>query len=306
MTRLRMFRSPFGSGRIPAASVALGLLAVACAVGAVGVLTSQPPRLRIGVTGSLESALVSYADASGAFRRHDLDVTIVQFATVPEAISAFKAEAVDGIVVANAALAQNDLAVGEVLVPLSTSTGSDVVLARSAVMSRDEVRGARFLVDIEPRSTWMLRMFLRRWGVDRQEVTIVSSPRPYLLASLESGPFDFVITSAPTSLVIRSQTGLRPVFNSLQARSPVQMYILANRELVRSHPEMRVGFRAALADCMREYARTPQPLTRYLASYCGIPLELAAKCIGEQIEPLPSDADAAEITPRRSRPSQRM
>lgn len=303
---MRIQRFRFGSRRVPAALFALGALALACLACYVRLASGGPPRLRIGVTGSLESALVSYADASGAFRQHDLDVTIVQFPTAGDAVSAFEAGAVDGIVVANAALRQAGLEMGEELLPLSVSTGSDVVLAHQPVHSPNDLRGARFLVDTDPRSTWTLKLFLQRWGVSRQEVIVVSPSQPLLRAALQDEPFDFVITFAPTSLVVQTQTTLRPIFTSQESAHPVQTNLVVNRDLVGSSAVIRTRVRASLADCMHEYVRTPQPLNRYLASFCGVPLEIAAKCIDGQIKVLPSDSATAGTAPGSSRESRKI
>jgi NitT/TauT family transport system substrate-binding protein len=152
-----------------------------------------------------------------------------------------------------------------IVLPLSTSAGADVVMARSDIRSPAGLRGRSIAVERTTVGALMLQRLLQAGGLQPHEVLVRNLEASQHLAALRNGLVDAVVTFEPLAGPLQAE-GLRPVFDSRQMPGDIVDVLVVRAEtLTRRQPQVEaavLGWRRGL----NALARDPQASAELLAA----------------------------------------
>jgi NitT/TauT family transport system substrate-binding protein len=174
-----------------------------------------------------------------------------------------------------------------IVLPLSTSAGADVVMARSDIRSPAGLRGRSIAVERTTVGALMLQRLLQAGGLQPHEVLVRNLEASQHLAALRNGLVDAVVTFEPLAGPLQAE-GLRPVFDSRQMPGDIVDVLVVRAEtLTRRDPQASAELLAAGVDLTPgDYLTTLKGLRFYsdqegLALMSGRP-----RALGQQSEGL--------------------
>lgn len=158
----------------------------------------------------------------------------------------------------------------------------DSILVRqdSLIRSLEDLKGKKLAVLPGTTATNLMKVFLKRKGVDPASVQYVALPPTSHLSSLQSGAVDALFAYEPT-VTTAMQTGtVRKVFGSvyadLQPNSPIAVSVIS-RKFEREHPEAAKRVIAMFDEAVSVIRAEPEKCAGSLATYTKMEPEVAGK-----------------------------
>ena len=127
-----------------------------------------------------------------------------------------------------------------VVLLFNISAGADAVLAKPAIASLAELRGARIGVEVTALGQLMLRKLLEKAGLGLQEVQVVSLKADEHLSAWRQGKLDAVICYEPVVSVIE-EGGWRRLFDSVDIPDTIFDVLAVRREALSAYSSQLRG-----------------------------------------------------------------
>lgn len=148
---------------------------------------------------------------------------------------------------------------------LSSSSGADVVMARSDIASPEQLRGRSIAVERTTVGALMLQRLLKAGGLQPHEVQVRNMEASQHLAALRDGQVDAVVTYEPLAGTLRAQ-GLRPIFDSRQMPDEIVDVLVVHAQVLAQRraqvDALVLGWRRGLQALLREPDLSAQALAK--------------------------------------------
>lgn len=230
--------------------VALGLTAMVVKQWS---LRTETTTLRLGINPWPGYEALFLADQYGLFRKHGLDVRLVEFTSVGDCLRGYQEGNIDAMAstLVEVALAEASSSIGKPVPVLVTdaSYGADMILARETFSRMADLKGARIGVEPASLGIFILDRALAMNGMKRDDVILVPMGQEEMRHALASQAVSAVVTYSPYSVAI-SKDGARVIFTTREIPDEVIDVVSVNPEMLAKQPGMAAGIRAAWADAM--------------------------------------------------------
>lgn len=241
--------------------------------------------LKIGVLKMAALTNPWTAKERGIFRKHGLDVTLVEFRTGNEAIAAHRGGSVD-IILSIPGTAMTAVERGFDLLAISQNevakekgpdSGSVQVLKDSPYRTLADLAGKKIAVSsLHSQKTVAMQMLFRRAGVDLGTLQLVEIPFPSQVDVLKSKQVDAVNTVDPyTTQLIASGMGRVVAWDYADSipEQPLGAWF-AKSTFVKSNPGVVDRFNAAIKESIDYMMADPQRARAEVVEYTGLPPSL--------------------------------
>jgi NitT/TauT family transport system substrate-binding protein len=241
--------------------------------------------LKIGVLKMAALTNPWTAKERGIFRKHGLDVTLVEFRTGNEAIAAHRGGSVD-IILSIPGTAMTAVERGFDLLAISQNevakekgpdSGSVQVLKDSPYRTLADLAGKKIAVSsLHSQKTVAMQMLFRRAGVDLGTLQLVEIPFPSQFDVLKSKQVDAVNTVDPyTTQLIASGMGRVVAWDYADSipEQPLGAWF-AKSTFVKSNPGVVDRFNAAIKESIDYMMADPQRARAEVVEYTGLPPSL--------------------------------
>jgi NitT/TauT family transport system substrate-binding protein len=238
--------------------------------------------LKIGVLKMAALTNPWTAKERGIFRKHGLDVTLVEFRTGNEAIAAHRGGSVD-IILSIPGTAMTAVERGFDLLAISQNevakekgpdSGSVQVLKDSPYRTLADLAGKKIAVSsLHSQKTVAMQMLFRRAGVDLGTLQLVEIPFPSQVDVLKSKQVDAVNTVDPyTTQLIASGMGRVVAWDYADSipEQPLGAWF-AKSTFVKSNPGVVDRFNAAIKESIDYMMADPQRARAEVVEYTGLP-----------------------------------
>lgn len=205
-------------------------------------LSAQAQTLTIGYVNVLPTSSVVLADALGLFEKAGLDVALTPFGDGPTLMSAFASGQLDAAWVGFTPV-QVWVSRGAPLKIIAQSANLDLsilTLPERGIAAPEDLRGKR--IGVLPSGSTpdvVLRgLLLPHFGLSEQDVTIVPTPAPNLVAGLASGQLDAAVFLQPWTALAQAQLGAVDIFNVAELWPESVSAVVAVQERLAEQPEV--------------------------------------------------------------------
>lgn len=191
--------------------------------------SSRPFVIGVGVWPGMET--LTLARENNVFPTSD--VNFVGMAWPSAAMTAFKNNAVDGVIVTLDEVIR--LQAGghhpKAVLVLGRSNGSDAIVSRPEFNSLEELRGKRVGVELQTSGEYMLAQALRSVGMDSSDVVRVPINLAETESAFEFGELDAVVTADPWLMKL-SEKGARVLFDSSKLPAAMTRVLVVREDLL--------------------------------------------------------------------------
>lgn len=277
---------PFRSMMRAVHALRVGLLATALvAAGAFAADAQNPaPKLIPLKVGVLKMAALTnpwVAKQRGIFERNGLDVTLVEFRSGNEAISAHRGGSVDVVLAIPGtamtaiergfdlvAIAQNEIAQKQ-----GPDTGSVQVLKDSPYKTLADLAGKKIAVSgLHSQKTVAMQSVFRNAGVDPAKLQLMEIPFPSHADALKSKQVDAINPVDPyTTQVLASGLGRVLAWDYVESipEQPLGAWF-ARSTFIKSNPAAIEGFTRSIKDSIEYMLADPDRARREVVAYTGL------------------------------------
>lgn len=251
---------------------ALGAMLAACAGGCGG---SPAPPLRIAISPWPGYELLYLAQERGFFAESNVDVRIVETASLGDARRAFERGQVDGMAVTLVELLESRAATAprspQAVLVTAWSDGADVLVARPPVRTLADLRGRR--VGIQPGSLGALVLARALESVDLRlaDVIPVFVDETRMASSLASGAVHAVVTYPPFSAALRDVPDAVALFDSRAMPREIVDVVALDAPIVAADPGRVRRLAEAFERAVRFTRERPEIALAVMAQREGIP-----------------------------------
>lgn len=150
----------------------------------------------------------------------------------------------------------------------------------SPIQTLEDLKGKKLVVFPGTTATNLVKVFLKRKGIDPASVQYVPLPPSSHLSSLQSGGVDALFAYEPTVTSALQTGSVRKVFGSvyadLQPNSPISVSVIS-RKFEREHPEAAKRVIALFDEAVGAIRAEPGKCVPSLTTYTKIAPEVAGK-----------------------------
>lgn len=258
----------------------LGLFLLACQPPA-------PPRISIGVVPWIGYEYLHLAARQQFFAAEGVDVRLVEFASINDAMRAFQRAQLDGFACSQVELLRTLDEAGrqfKVFHVLDFSDGADVVLTRKSITDVAGLRGMR--VAIEPvgtLTTFVLFRALESAGMTLDDVTLVPTELLQMFDAFMAGQVDAVVTFPPVSSTLLATGQVNTIFTSKRMPGEIFDVIAIDAALLQTRPDAAVAILRAYERTIDFVETNPSEAYAFVAARLNLTTEEVATLLEKDI-----------------------
>lgn len=265
------------------AAVAAALLAAAGAPAVAQEAKLAP--LKVGVLKMAALTNPWVAKERGIFKKHGLDVTLVEFRTGNEAIAAHRGGSVDIILsIPGTAMTAVErgfdlvaISQNEIAKPMGPDSGSVQVLKDSPYQSLKDLAGKKIAVSgLHSQKTVAMQTLFKRAGVDLGKLQLVEIPFPSQVDALRSKQVDAINTVDPyTTQLIASGLGRVVAWDYADSipEQPLGAWF-AKSSFIKSNSAAVENFNKSIKESIEYMMADPARARAEVVAYTGLPPDL--------------------------------
>lgn len=282
---------------IPRLAALLALLASVLALCGCG--ANERP-LRIGLNAWPGYEFLFLAEVQGYYKRRGVDVRLVEFGSLSDARVALERGQIDGLgtTVVEVLMARaHRKGAAQIVRVVDYSDGADVIIARRELEHVNQLRGRRVGVELGSLGVYVLSAALMRHGLTLSDVTTVSQDQATMVAALERGSIDAIVTYPPESLRALRLEAARQVFSTAEIPGEVVDVLAFREEVLRQRPADVDRVLAAFDDALELFGTHQQLAARIMAAREGLSPEEFTKALTEGMHLVGSERQAEYFAP---------
>ncbi len=227
------------------------------------------------------------AQQLGIFKKHGLDVQLIEFNAGGEAVAAGRGGSIDiflaipGTVMVADERGFDMLAIfqNEIAKPVPPDSGAVLVRAESPIHSLQDLKGHKVVVSsLHSQNAVSLQMLLKRQGIDLASITWLEIPFPAHPDILRSKQADAVAAVDPyTTELISSGVGreIAWYYIDYMPLQPLGAWF-ARRSYVEKNPQVIEAYNASIAEAMDHLNADPARARKEVVNFTGLRPELVA------------------------------
>jgi NitT/TauT family transport system substrate-binding protein len=262
---------------------------------------SPPPPISIGVVPWIGYEYLHLAARQEFFAAEDVEVRLVEFGSINDAMRAFQRAQLDGFACTPVELLRTLDAEGrpfKVFQVLDFSDGADVVLTRKSITDVAGLRGMR--VAIEPGgtvTTFLLFRALESAGMTLDDVTLVPTELLQMLDAFMAGRVDAVVTFPPVSSTLLATGQVNTIFTSERVPGEIFDVIVMDAALLQVRPDAAAAILRAHDRAIDFVETNPSEAYAFVAARLNLKVEEVATLMEKDIHVTPLAEQAVLLAP---------
>lgn len=244
------------------------LLFVVSTLALSGCIKKEDPALRIGMNVWPGYEIIYLAQEKGFYEDEGIRVRIVEFNSLADVRRAYELGRLDGfaatlidVLMARDA-ADRDLRIHHVF---DFSSGADAIIARGEFDSISRLRGRRIGFEQGSLGVYVLARALEKHGLKLSDIVPVSKDQRSMVHELEQGELDAIVTYAPESVRLASDTRFRQLFDSREIPGEVVDVLGLDADVIKQRPAQVAAFQRAVNRAYRYMMDHPDDAFRIMS-----------------------------------------
>ena len=275
-------------------SRSLLLLMLAFALG--GCQKDARAPLRIGINPWPGYEFLYLARELDLFAAEGIDVQIVEYNSLPDALHAFQRGQLDGMgaTLIEVLMARSDSDHKAVIAYVTDySNGADVIVANSYVPDVAALKGKRVGVELGSLGVFLLARALERSGLTLDDVRAVSTDQLSMERKLAVGALDAVVTYPPFAVSVSALPGAHRIFSSAELPGEIVDVIAFDQEILKTRRADAAALIRTFQRAQRWAKEQPQKAYEIMARREGLTPEAFHQALTEGIAlPSPQEQEA--------------
>lgn len=218
---------------------------------------SKNKTIKIGINPWPGYELVYTAKHFELYKKHGLDVEIIEFGSLSDVKTAYQNGQIDIMcsTLIEVVTSYADAGIeSSVILATDYSNGPDVIIAKEKGL-----KGKRIAVETGSLGVFMLGMALEKEGVSLDEVNIVPSDQSSLSELFKAKKIDGAVTYPPFSFNLKKEhSELIEVFSSADIPFKVIDVLSAKKQFLKENPEIKKKIIRVWDDVLAQYKKDPE------------------------------------------------
>ncbi len=229
--------------------------------------------MRIGLNSWPGYELLHLANEKGFFQAEDVDVEIIEFASLSDTRRSFERGQIDimpGTMIEMLLSRKESSRKATAFIAADYSDGADVIIARPGISSMTELKGKKIGYEAGTMNLVLLKYALDGAGLAFSDIQTVNLPQDQgMLQELKSGTVDAVVTYPPISIEVLNQIpGSSIIFSSKTepAKQKIFDIIAADEEYIANNPKVIAGIIRAFFKAVAYTKQNPDDAFQIMAN----------------------------------------
>lgn len=239
-----------------------------------GLVSCTPvnPKVRIAMNPWPGYELLYLAEQIGLFQKHQLDIELLQLASLADVKRAFQQGRADGMastlveVITSAGLTEDVLAV---VLLTDYSIGADVIIAKPPIKSIEDLRGKRVGTEFAALGIYFLGISLAQHNMTLEDIIAVNVEQLEAEDFLFNDRIDAITTYPPFSTPLMKY-GYHPIFNSAELKDPITDLITVRQSVLKRDPTWHSRFQSMWQEAYEYMKQHPEESYQIMARREGI------------------------------------
>jgi NitT/TauT family transport system substrate-binding protein len=218
--------------------------------------TGPVEHIKTGYIGEY-AALILMAEQQGYFKQHKLDVTLTQYASGPESLSALLAGKEDMAVASDFAGVSNSFKTNDLrLVATISKSEAFYMIGRKdhGISNAASLKGKKIGITQKTVGEFYVGQFLTLNNLSQSDVQIVSMTQAQLVDALAAGTVDAVALFQPNAYKAQQKLGAQAITQSIQESQSIYSSLFTTNKLITEHPQTIIRYVQALHDAEKYIA----------------------------------------------------
>lgn len=221
-------------------------------------LSRRDGSIRIGFPPWIGFDIILYAERTGLFERHGLDVELIRFDESSDVARALMEGSVElGFTSLGTLVCNHDGTPLDVVLVTNTSSGADGIAAAHGVHTVPDLRGLRVGCKMDAINRLVLAEALEHHGLTLDDVTIVDLSNDAASTQLRQGRIDAAVLWEPKLTVLADEIGGSVIHRTSDLESLVLDVLLARSAFASSNSDEIERVRAVWFDLLDAVEREP-------------------------------------------------
>lgn len=236
--------------------------------------SEAPKTVRIALNPWPGYEFLFLAQEKGFFKQHNLDVEIVEVASLADGLRAYTMGNIDGMtstaieLVQAANFTNNTL---NVLMVTDYSFGGDKILAKRELTTFTDLKGKTIGLEMDSLGIFVLHLALAKHKMSLSDVKLVNVEQLNGKQALLNNKIDAFVTYPPASTELEPDHNL--LFSSKEIPGDIQDLVFISSKILNENPDFKSKFVAAWDDALRFAQQNKAQAYQMMADREGISVE---------------------------------